>query len=62
MNPLRNVSSYTFDPSTFIAGVLVVIAWIIGEISGILAWILLLLTIKITFTWKLKRKGSIHVR
>ena len=47
------ITKFTFDPIGIIAGILLVVGWYIGEISGILAWVLLLMMIKLPIEWKI---------
>ena len=47
------LNNITFDPVQLLAGILLFIGWYTGEISGILAWVLLLMMIKVPMKWDL---------
>jgi len=49
-----NITKYIVAPMRIVGLILLIIAWSKGEVSGLLAWILLLLLIDITFDWKPK--------
>lgn len=47
------INEVKFNPTKIAALILLVIAWSKGTVTGIEAWILLLLIADIEFTWKL---------
>jgi hypothetical protein len=49
-----NWNSIKIAPMRIVAIVLFIIAWLNGDVSGILAWILLLLLIDLKFDWNRK--------
>ena len=48
----ERISNYHFNPTKLIGGILFIIAWSRGDVSGLLAWAILLLFIDINFNWK----------
>jgi hypothetical protein len=48
------INKITIAPMRVAAFILLVLAWSKGEVSGLLAWILLLLVLDITFEYKPK--------
>ena len=55
MNRWKYINSIKVSPMRIIALILLIIAWSNGQVSGILAWILLLLIVDISFDWKPRR-------
>jgi len=49
---LRNANEIKFNPTRLIGGVLFIIAWINGDVSGWLAWAILLLFIDFEIKWQ----------
>jgi hypothetical protein len=49
-----NFYKIKISPMRIAAFILLIIAWSNGTISGILAWLLLLLIVDISFDWTLK--------
>ena len=47
-----HVNTFRFDPARLIGGILFIIAWATGEVSGILAWAILCLFLSFEFKWK----------
>lgn len=50
-----NFTTIKIAPMRIAAFILLIIAWSHGTISGLLAWILLLLIVDISFDWTLKK-------
>jgi len=48
---LRNAHTYKFNPSRLIGGILFIVAWVHGDVSGWLAWAILLLFLDFEVTW-----------
>jgi len=48
---LKNVNAYTFNPTRLIGGILFIVAWANGDVSGWLAWAILLLFIDFEMKW-----------
>jgi len=48
------INKITIAPMRIAAFILLIIAWSTGVVSGLLAWILLLLVLDITFEYKSK--------
>jgi hypothetical protein len=51
----KDINSIKIAPMRIVAIILLIIAWSNGTVSGILAWILLLLLLDINFDWNIKR-------
>ena len=45
------INNYKFNPSRLVGGILFVIAWVNGDVSGLLAWAILFLFVDFEFTW-----------
>lgn len=45
------INNYKFTPTKLVGGILFAIAWINGDVSGLLAWAILLLFIDFELTW-----------
>lgn len=49
---MKKITSFNINIPEIIAGILLFNAWYDGQITGVLAWILLLLLIDFKITWK----------
>lgn len=45
------VNKFQFNITKTIAGIILIVAWSKGEVSGLLAWVLLMMLIDIQFEW-----------
>lgn len=50
-NWIRQINRWRFNPTKLIGGILFIIAWIHGDIGGLLAWAILLLFLDTELTW-----------
>ena len=46
------ITNYILNPPKIIATIILIIAWISGEVSGLLPWILLLALCEFEIKWK----------
>lgn len=48
----RKITTLNLNPTRLIGGILFIIAWINGDVQGLLAWAILLLFLDFEMTWR----------